>query len=72
MAILPGKRLGPHEMLSSVGAGGMGEVYRARDTRLKRILAGKGSLRTTLIEVESEMGQYSGSVRSAKRERRDS
>src|ERR1700737_577044 len=39
MAILPGRRLGPYEILSSVGAGGMGEVYRPRDTRLNRIVA---------------------------------
>jgi Tol biopolymer transport system component/predicted Ser/Thr protein kinase len=39
MAILPGKRLGPYEIRSAVGAGGMGEVYRARDTRLDRIVA---------------------------------
>ena len=39
MAILPGKRLGPYEILSAVGAGGMGEVYRAKDTRLDRIVA---------------------------------
>ena len=39
MAILPGERLGPYEILSSIGAGGMGEVYRARDTRLDRIVA---------------------------------
>ena len=39
MAILPGTRLGPYEVLSSVGAGGMGEVYRARDTRLERTVA---------------------------------
>src|ERR1700693_4654007 len=39
MAILPGKRLGPYEILSAVGSGGMGEVYRARDTRLDRIVA---------------------------------
>ena len=39
MAILSGKRLGPYEILSSIGAGGMGEVYRAKDTRLDRIVA---------------------------------
>jgi eukaryotic-like serine/threonine-protein kinase len=39
MAILPGKRLGPYEILAAIGAGGMGEVYRARDTRLDRIVA---------------------------------
>ena len=39
MAILSGKRLGPFEILSAIGAGGMGEVYRARDTRLDRIVA---------------------------------
>jgi serine/threonine protein kinase len=39
MAILPGSRLGPYEVLSAVGAGSMGEVYHARDTRLDRIIA---------------------------------
>ena len=39
MTILPGRRLGPYEILSAIGAGGMGEVYRARDTRLDRIVA---------------------------------
>jgi eukaryotic-like serine/threonine-protein kinase len=41
MAILSGKRLGPYEILSAIGAGGMGEVYRARDTRLDRVVAVK-------------------------------
>src|SRR5262245_32374299 len=41
MALSPGVRLGPYEILSTLGAGGMGEVYRARDTRLDRILAVK-------------------------------
>src|ERR1700730_4586529 len=39
MPILPGRRLGPFEILSNIGAGGMGEVYKARDTRLDRLVA---------------------------------
>lgn len=39
MAISAGTRLGPYEILASIGAGGMGEVYRARDTRLDRTVA---------------------------------
>ncbi|HSB35463.1 MAG TPA: protein kinase, partial [Thermoanaerobaculia bacterium] len=39
MALLPGTRLGPYEVLSPLGQGGMGEVYRARDTRLSREVA---------------------------------
>jgi Tol biopolymer transport system component len=39
MALAPGTRIGPYEVLSVVGAGGMGEVYRAKDTRLDRIVA---------------------------------
>ena len=41
MALSPGERLGPYEILGPVGAGGMGEVYRARDTRLNRAVAVK-------------------------------
>ena len=36
---MAGSRLGPYEIQSSIGAGGMGEVYRARDTRLDRVVA---------------------------------
>jgi serine/threonine protein kinase len=39
MAIQSGTHLGPYEILSAIGAGEMGEVYRARDTRLDRIVA---------------------------------
>lgn len=36
MTLVTGSRLGPYEILAAVGAGGMGEVYRAKDTRLDR------------------------------------
>jgi serine/threonine protein kinase len=39
MALVPGTRLGPYEVVGPLGAGGMGEVYRARDTRLDRPVA---------------------------------
>ena len=39
MGLVPGDRLGPYEIVSRVGAGGMGEVYKARDARLDRIVA---------------------------------
>ncbi len=41
MALLPGTRLGAHRILALIGAGGMGEVYRAHDTNLKRDVAVK-------------------------------
>ena len=39
MTLAAGARLGPYEILSAIGAGGMGEVYRAKDPRLARKVA---------------------------------
>src|ERR1700757_772638 len=41
MPLAAGSRLGPYEVLSPIGAGGMGEVYKAKDTRLERTVAVK-------------------------------
>ncbi len=51
----PGTRLGPYEILAPIGAGGMGEVYRARDTRLDRTVAIK--VLTGMLAADPESRQ---------------
>jgi eukaryotic-like serine/threonine-protein kinase len=53
MALLANARLGPYEIRSTLGAGGMGEVYRARDTRLNRDVAIKVLREDDAASVES-------------------
>ena len=55
LPLQPGSRLGPYEILSLVGAGGMGEVYKARDTRLDRIVAVKIFVQNWLEEVKARV-----------------
>src|ERR1700738_2257221 len=54
MALTPGERLGPYEILAPIGKGGMGEVYRARDTRLNREVAVKVSAEKFTERFERE------------------
>jgi eukaryotic-like serine/threonine-protein kinase len=63
MALLTGARLGPYEVLELVGAGGMGEVYRARDTRLDRTVALK-LLPATLAADPSRRARFDREARA--------
>ena len=55
MPLAPGTKLGPYEIQSSLGAGGMGEVYGARDTRLDRTVA---NLRTLPNMGNRNFGEF--------------
>jgi serine/threonine protein kinase len=54
MSLSAGTHLGPYEILALIGAGGMGEVYRARDTRLNREVAIKVSAQQFTERFERE------------------
>src|SRR5690349_20565110 len=54
MPLLPGERIGPYEILQAISAGGMGEVYKARDIRLNRTVAIKISMKQFSNRFERE------------------
>src|SRR6266542_1949491 len=64
MALAPGSRLGPYEVVSPLGAGGMGEVWKARDTRLGREVAIK-VLPAEVASDPSRLKRFEKEARSA-------
>ena len=64
MTLAPGARLGPYEIVAPIGSGGMGEVYRARDTRLGRIVAIK-VLRGDVAADADRIDRFEREARSA-------
>jgi eukaryotic-like serine/threonine-protein kinase len=63
MPLSPGTKLGPYEIVAQLGAGGMGEVYRARDTRLDRIVAIK-VLPGSLANDPDRLQRFEGEARA--------
>jgi serine/threonine protein kinase len=66
VSIAPGTRLGPYEVISTLGAGGMGEVWRARDTRLGREVAVKVLPETWRDDTE-RLARFEREARAASR-----
>ena len=64
MALSPGTKLGPYEIIAPIGAGGMGEVYRAQDTRLDRTVAIK-ILSSTFSADSDRLRRFEQEARSA-------
>jgi len=64
MRLSPGARLGPYEISSSLGAGGMGEVYKATDTRLRRVVAIK-VIREGQLEEPQRVRRFESEARAA-------
>src|SRR5580693_37684 len=62
--LAPGTKLGPYEIVGALGAGGMGEVYRARDARLDRIVAIK-ILPAALATADDHLHRFEREARSA-------
>src|SRR5690349_18776465 len=62
MPLVSGTKLGPYEILAPLGAGGMGEVYRARDTRLGRDVA----LKILPVEMSADAARKQRFEREAK------
>ena len=68
MSLAAGNRLGPYEIEAAIGAGGMGEVYKARDTRLDRTVAIKVIPHEFSADPDPSAG--SGSSRAKSRDER--
>jgi len=63
MALSPGSKLGPYEIIAAIGAGGMGEVYRAKDTRLGRDVAIK-ALPEALVKDADRLRRFEQEART--------